>query len=167
MTDRNAAQLQQCFLAQTPAQQAFAQALAHLMEATAAFETELRDRFGSQAVRDVSGTRWPDEQSFQRFVEGTSQIRGLEAKLTDSLGQVLELRRVQGAWKIVPGGVAGPAGNVERSTAALNKMAAILREIGPALADASRYPDPQDVKADILRREEAALTPQGRAATQQ
>jgi hypothetical protein len=166
MTDRNAQQLEQCFVAQTPVQQGFAAALGQLMEATAAFETKLRGRFGREAVRDVGGTPWPDEQDFQRFVEGTRQIRGTEATLTDSLGHVLELRCIEGAWKIVPEGPEPATGNLERATVALNQLAAILRDVAAGVDDAARYPAPQDVKADILRREETALTPQGPATTQ-
>ena len=140
LTDRNAENLQQCFVVQNPAQQAFAAAAAHLMQATAALETKLRDRFGREALRDISGTRWPDEQSFQRFAEGTCQIHGDQAQLTDSLGQVLELRRIDGAWKIVPQSPGPEAGNVEPATAAMDKLAAIFRDVSANIDDASRYP---------------------------
>ena len=153
ISEQNSQQVRQCFLAQTSAQQAYVQAMGRLMEAAAAMAEKLRARFGREAARDVIGSGGPSEEDFNRFVEGSQQINGSQAQLTDSLGHVLVLRSVEGAWKIVPEG-SGSGEPLQRQTDVLNAMAGVLTDVA---ADVNRFPEAQDIKGEILRREEAVL----------
>jgi hypothetical protein len=124
---RDAAAVKAAFVSDSPAGQAYVEALADLLVASRELRQQAVSAFGGEDAKQLMGSAGPGEDDFQRFAQATLDEQKDQAVLHADDGQTLHLRRQGQEWKIVA------AADPDKGEAELQRATGLLRHLGSAM----------------------------------
>lgn len=141
---RDSSVVTEAFASTTPAEQAYATALADLLAASSDLRKEAIRKFGSEDAKQLIGAAGPGDDDFRRFEHASVAIDGDRATLATGDGQTFHLIKQGNQWKIRPGGEIAfspmpstvPAADGDQ--ASLEPAAAMMRRLADAIRGATR-----------------------------
>lgn len=126
MQQGDGAAVRRCFVAQSPEQMQYVDALVELLGASRKLKTAAGSRFGGEEAKQLVGSGGMAEDYARRFRDAREAIAGDSATLTASTGQVLDLRKESGKWKVVPG---EPQASVAAAATMMSKLAQAMNDL--------------------------------------
>jgi hypothetical protein len=128
---RDAAAVKAAFVSDSPAAQAYVEALADLLVASRELRQKAVSAFGGEDAKQLMGSAGPGEDDFQRFAQATLDEQKDQAVLHADDGQTLHLRRQGKEWKIVA--AADLPDREGKGEAELQRATGLLRHLGSAM----------------------------------